>query len=180
MSDVIDRIREQFDRSGHLAYGETVSLREHMLQTAYVAEQRGADKELITASLLHDYGHLLAGLPEDIAARGVDGHHEALGADALKDHFPPRIIDAVRLHVAAKRYLCATRPGYLKRLSPASVESLALQGGPMSGEEIDRFENAAWHKDALRVRVYDDLGKETGMSHPGLGYYLAIARGCLL
>lgn len=180
MPDVIDRIREQFDRRGHLAYGETVDLREHMLQTAYFAERRGADRELVTAALLHDYGHLASGLPEDAADRGIEGRHEHLAADALDGSFPPRIIEAIRLHVAAKRYLCGKRPEYFNRLSPASVHSLALQGGAMSVEEISRFEANTWYKDAVAVRVFDDLGKAPQLEHPDLEYYLELARGCVL
>lgn len=180
MTDVIEHIRRQFEQSGHLAYGEVVDLREHMLQTAHFAEQKGADAELVTASLLHDYGHLIAGVPEDAAGRGLDGRHEDAGADALADCFPERIIEAIRLHVAAKRYLCGKRPEYFKRLSPASVASLMVQGGAMTAGEITAFEARTWHKDAVAVRVFDDLGKEPRVVHRGLDHYLNIARGCVL
>lgn len=180
MTEIIDRIREQFDRHGHLTYGETVDLREHMLQTAYFAERQDADPELVTAALLHDYGHLISGLPEDTADRGSDGRHEELGAKALEGCFPPRVIAAIRLHVAAKRYLCGKRPEYFKRLSPASVDSLMLQGGAMSAGEITRFETSPWYQDAVAVRVFDDLGKAPDLSHPDLDHYLEIVRGCVL
>lgn len=180
MTEITDRIRERFDHCGHMAYGESVDLREHMLQTAYLAERQGADPELVVAALLHDYGHLVSGLPEDAADRGIDGRHEDLGADALQGCFPPRIIEAIRLHVAAKRYLCGKRPEYFKRLSPASVHSLMLQGGAMSAAEITRFETNPWYKDAVAVRVFDDRGKAPDMPHPDLDHYLAIARGCVL
>lgn len=180
MIEIIDRIREQFDRRGHLAYGESVDLREHMLQTAYIAERQGADAELVVAALLHDYGHLISGLAEDAADRGMDGHHEVLGADALEGCFPPRIIETIRLHVAAKRYLCGRRPEYFKRLSPASIDSLMLQGGAMSAAEIARFETNPWYKDAVAVRVFDDRGKAPDRPHPDLDHYLDIARGCVL
>jgi phosphonate degradation associated HDIG domain protein len=178
--ELIEQIRQRFDRFGHRAYGEVVDLREHMLQTAFFAESKGADEELITACLLHDFGHLLVDLPEDAANRGIDGRHEQIGADALAGHFPARIVYAIRLHVDAKRYLCARSPGYPARLSPASVDTLAVQGGPMSPEEMARFEARPWYKDALAVRVFDDLGKEPELEHPDLDHYLGIARGFVL
>lgn len=180
MTDFIGHLRRQFQRRGHRAYGETIDMREHMLQTAYQAERKGADSELVTACLLHDYGHLLVDLPEDAARQGVDGRHEQIGADALANHFPPRIVAAVRLHVDAKRYLCGKSPEYMERLSQASIDTLAVQGGPMSREELAGFESNPWYQDALRVRVYDDLGKQQHLEHPDLDYYLEIARGRLL
>lgn len=180
MSDFIGHIRRQFQRNGHRAYGEVIEVREHMLQTAYQAGRKGADRELITACLLHDYGHLLVDLPEDAARRGVDGRHEQIGADALAAHFPARIVEAVRLHVDAKRYLCGRSPEYLRRLSDASKDTLAVQGEPMNKAELAAFESRPWYKDALQVRIYDDLGKQPQLEHPDLDHYLEIARGCLL
>lgn len=179
MPDVIARLREDFERRGHLAYGEVVDLREHMLQSAYFAECQGAEAALVTAALLHDYGHLVAGLPEDAAAHGVDGRHEEIGAAALAGHFPARIIEAIRLHVEAKRYLCARNPAYHERLSAASVETLALQGGPMTAAEIEQFEARPGYREAVALRTFDDRGKQAALDHPGLDHYLEIARGCL-
>lgn len=180
MTEFIDHIRRQFQRNGHLAYGEVVDLRAHMLQTAYMAEQKGANAELITACLLHDYGHLIVDLPEDAARKGVDGRHELLGAEALAPHFSARVVEAVGLHVDAKRYLCAKSQEYRDRLSEASAYSLAIQGGPMDRQEMAEFESNPWHRDALQVRVYDDLGKVPNLACPDLDYYLDIARSCLL
>src|SRR4051794_3328971 len=139
--DVIDRLFELFREKGHGAYfGEAVTETEHALQCAHLAEQSGAAPALVAAALLHDLGHLLHGLPEDVAERGIDARHEEGGAAWLRGHFGPSVVDPVRLHVAAKRYLCAVEPDYLASLSEASRRSLALQGGPMSAAEVARFE----------------------------------------
>src|SRR5438309_8788853 len=120
-SDFIQTIFEAFDAHGDQLYiGEPVSMTEHMLQAAYAAEQDGAGPTLVAAALLHDYGHLIHDLPEDSAEHGVDTRHEDVGFDFLARHFPPAVVDPVRLHVAAKRYLCAVEPKYLEQLSDAS------------------------------------------------------------
>ena len=128
--NVIDEILWLFETRGDEAYfGEPVSQKDHALQAAHRAEQEGAPASLVAAALLHDVGHLVHDLPEDIADRGLDGCHESAGEAWLARHFPPEVTEPVRLHVAAKRYLCKTDSQYLAQLSPASVQSLALQGG---------------------------------------------------
>jgi gamma-butyrobetaine dioxygenase len=172
MPAVIDRIFEVFTTAGQAAYfGEDVTELEHALQAAHLAEQAGADDALVSAALLHDLGHLLHGLPEDIAARGIDGRHEDAGAAWLGRHFGPAVVDPVRLHVAAKRYLCATEPGYLDALSPSSRLSLKLQGGPFNPAEVRAFEAEPWHRSAVAVRRWDDAAKVPGLAVPGLGHY---------
>src|ERR1041385_5658318 len=111
-----------------------------MLQSAFAAEREGAPPRLVAAALLHDYGHLIHDLPEDSAEHGVDTRHEDVGFDFLARHFPPEVVDPVRLHVAAKRSLCAVEPAYLEQLSGASRLSLELQGGPFSEAEVREFE----------------------------------------
>ncbi len=132
---------------------------EHMLQGAWLAERDGASDELVAAALLHDIGHYCgefgAYSPDDVA----DRHHDATGGEILKPFFPPMISECVRLHVAAKRYLCATDRGYFERLSAASVHSLSLQGGPMSPPEVAAFESNPFHAEAVKVRKWDDGGK---------------------
>ncbi len=174
--NVIKRIFTLFHEKGNGVYfGETVTETEHALQCAHLAEQSGAAPALIAAALLHDVGHLLHGLPEDIAVRGIDGRHEAGGAVWLADHFGPAVVDPVRLHVAAKRYLCAVEPAYDAGLSEASRRSLRLQGGPMAPAEVRRFEQEPWFRAAVAVRCWDDAAKVPGLSVPGLEHY----RPCL-
>src|SRR5690349_900725 len=97
--------------------GEAVSQREHALQAAHLAEQEGAPAPLIVAALLHDIGHMLHREGDDAAARGIDDHHEALGGKQLRRVFGPGVSEPVRLHVDAKRYLCASDAGYFATLS---------------------------------------------------------------
>ena len=172
MSAPVERIFDAFESNGAEAYlGEPVTLREHMLQSAAFAEAESAGDTLVAAALLHDIGHLLHGGDEDTAQKGVDTYHEELGFRFLERHFPPSVVDPVRLHVAAKRYLCAVDPSYRDELSPASTLSLELQGGPMSPEETAAFEEEPHWREACRLRRWDDLGKEPGADVPSLEHY---------
>src|SRR5260370_22877879 len=130
MNGVVDRLLELLATKGVRQYGgEQVSQREHALQCAFLATREGAPADLVAAALLHDIAHLLHGKGERPAARGIDDKHEEIGAEHLLAAFGPNVAEPVRLHVPAKRYLCATDPGYFACLSPGSVRSLALQGG---------------------------------------------------
>jgi [1-hydroxy-2-(trimethylamino)ethyl]phosphonate dioxygenase len=171
---IVDTIMELFARRGATAYhGEAVSQAEHALQAADLAERDGAPDRLIVAALLHDVGHLLDGQDEALAVRGVDGRHEDAGCAWLARHFGPEVTEPIRLHVAAKRYLCADSPAYLEALSPASRLSLSLQGGPMSKDERANFKSNPAHVDAIRLRHYDDSAKVTGLDVPSLEHYRA-------
>jgi phosphonate degradation associated HDIG domain protein len=172
---VVDQVCELFATRGHAAYvGEPVSQLEHALQTAYHAEKSGASDALVAAALLHDIGHLLTKLPEDAADHGIDTRHEQIGQAWLARHSAPDVTEPVRLHVAAKRYLCATDPSYLSQLSPASLQSLHLQGGPFTAEEVRNFEQNPHYLSAVSLRRWDDQAKVPGMQMPGLEHYRAL------
>ena len=171
---IIDEIIDLFQRHGDAAYhGEAISQTEHALQSAALAERQGAPDTLVVAALLHDIGHLLDGQDEDLADRGLDGRHEEAGCSWLAAHFGPKVTEPIRLHVAAKRYLCAVDPAYLAGLSPASRLSLSLQGGPLEAEKRADFESNPLYHDAIRLRHWDDTAKVPGLKVPGLEYYLA-------
>jgi len=169
---VADEILLIYSRHGDHAYlGEPISVSEHAAQAACFARADGASSALIVAALLHDIGHLLEPVPDDLAEWQADAHHEALGGRWVAARLDAAVADPVRLHVAAKRYLCATDDSYAGRLSAASVQTLALQGGPMSRREIDAFERERFHADAVRLRRWDDMAKIAGFQAPALATY---------
>ena len=176
-SDILERIEHWFALHGATSYEgkrhESVSALAHALQCAQLAEDARADSQLVAAALLHDVGHFVA-INEVGAMADVDDAHELRGVAVLVRDFPPAVVEPIRLHVAAKRYLTATEPAYLRGLSPASVQSLAQQGGPLRGGEIARFEAQPFAEDAVRLRRWDDLAKTPGRATPGLDYYLAV------
>jgi phosphonate degradation associated HDIG domain protein len=166
---VIDEILTLYRRHGSAAYfGESVSMTEHGLQAACFAREAGAGPALIVAALLHDVGHLVEDVAEDLADWTTDAEHERVGGAWLARRFPPQVSEPVRLHVPAKRYLLATDGGYMAMLSPASVVTLKLQGGPMSPEEAARFESEPFHRDAVLIRRCDDRGKIAGLATPSI------------
>lgn len=167
-SDVVTQILSTFGERGHRAYGEHVTEQQHGLQCATLASGNREDPALVAACLLHDYGHLLHELGEDIADHGVDARHEHVGANRLAAWFPPTVVEPIRLHAAAKRYLCWRDPAYYSGLSAASRKSLALQGGPMSTPEAHAFETHPHFDRAIRLRQYDDLGKKPEMITPDM------------
>lgn len=152
-------------------FGERVSMTEHGLQAAHFAQAERAPEPLILAALLHDVGHLLEEVPDAIEDWRTDARHEEVGARWLARRFGAEVSEAVRLHVPAKRYLCATDASYFRMLSPASVHTLGLQGGPMNAQEIALFEKEAYHREAVRVRRWDDQGKVAGLKTAALGDY---------
>jgi [1-hydroxy-2-(trimethylamino)ethyl]phosphonate dioxygenase len=174
----IDSVEEVFallEAGGGEAYfGEPVTVLEHSLQSAWFVRHKGGADALVAAALLHDLGHLMHEQGEDAADRGIDTQHEELAADALAGHLPVAVLDPIRMHVAAKRYLCHANPRYLAALSPASVESLALQGGPMTAEEAAEFLASAHAQEAIALRHADDAAKVPGLTVPELESYRSV------
>jgi phosphonate degradation associated HDIG domain protein len=180
---VADEIVALLDARGAAAYiGEPVSVLEHGLQAAHFAREAGAADELVLAALLHDIGHVLEDAPDDsdIAAWHTDARHEQTGSAWLARRFGPAVSEPVRLHVAAKRYLCATTPEYLANLTAASLRTLELQGGPMSADEVAEFKHETYCREAVRIRLWDDRGKIEGLVTAGLGEYLGVIESLIL
>lgn len=165
-------------RGGTLYSGEPVTQTEHALQTAFLAEQAGADDERVTAALLHDLGHLVQDHGETPTLRGVDDLHQYQALPFLRGLFGPRVLDAIGWHVDAKRYLCATLPAYKAALSADSLRSLALQGGVFSADEVQAFLLRPHAGEAVELRLWDDMAKQPGLATPGLAHYLARAARC--
>lgn len=169
----IDDIIDLLQRRGHSQYGgEAVTQLEHALQAATLAESENANAEWIVAALLHDVGHLLHELPDDAPEVGTDDRHETAGQNYLRRLFPDAVTEPVRLHVAAKRYLCTTRPGYLATLSPPSLVSYRLQGAAMSADEVDAFENLPYSAAAISLRHWDDAAKVPELATPELAHFV--------
>jgi phosphonate degradation associated HDIG domain protein len=182
MPFTISDIQRLFDQLGDRAYsGEPVSQIEHALQCGLLAEEAGASPELITAAFLHDIGHLINDQGESPTLRGIDDRHEYVAIPRLRDLFPDAVLAPIRLHVDAKRYLCArgdgrmSGPEYLAALSADSVRSLKLQGGVFSEAEADAFIAQPHAADAVKVRRWDDLAKVAGQPTPSLSHYMVIA-----
>lgn len=179
MSLSIPDIVGLFESKGGAQYdGEPVTQLEHALQSAHLAEQAGAGSELIAASLLHDLGHLLHDFGGTPTQQGLDDLHQYRCLPFLRALFGPATLEPIRLHVDAKRFLCAREPGYLEALSPDSKRSLQLQGGVFDSAQASAFEALPHAMDAVRLRRWDDQAKSADARTPDLAYYarhLAIA-----
>lgn len=177
----VESLLALMQEKGARRYGlHDVSQLQHALQAALLAEQQGCAPDLIVAALLHDVGHMVHGLGDNPAAEGVDDRHEAIGHAYLVTCFGPEVTEPVRLHVAAKRYLCATEPDYFGKLSPDSVLSLSLQGGPMSEAEVAEFRAHPQADAAVQLRRFDEAAKEKDLPTPPLAHFQAYLERCLL
>ena len=167
-----DRVLSLFNTAGQMEYhGEQVSQLEHALQSAHLAGEDYGDEKEIIAALLHDIGHIWPVEGRQVTSVGVVEHDE-VGAQVLSDlGFSDDVADIVSGHVAAKRYLVATDEAYAAKLSDVSVESLRLQGGPMSSEEVKDFQRSPNWRSKVRVRTWDDRAKTPGADVPGLESY---------
>ena len=175
MALTLDDIETLFRDKGDAQYsGEPVSQLQHALQSACLAEEEGADDELVTAALLHDLGHLLNDQGETPSLRGIDDLHQFFALPFLRGVFSDRVLDAIRWHVDAKRYLCATRPAYWAGLSEDSKRSLVLQGGAYDAAGAAAFIAQPHAKDAVRVRLWDDVAKVPSAPTPPLAHFLAV------
>ncbi|MCR9293719.1 MAG: HD domain-containing protein [bacterium] len=168
----IAQLKTLFETRGDSEYGgEAVTQLEHALQAAALAEEENASPQMIVAALLHDVGHLMHELPADAPENGVDDHHENTGSNQLKKVFPLQVTEPIRMHVDAKRYLCAKYPEYFRTLSEPSIVSLRLQGGPMNPQETADFEANEFAHDATRLRRWDDTAKVPNLETKSLDHY---------
>jgi gamma-butyrobetaine dioxygenase len=185
----VDAIAELFASAGAADYlGEPVTIATHLLQAGALAQAADAAPALVAAALLHDVGHLrgadaladgIESSGRDLMA-GSDNDHGERGAQWLAQWFPAAVTEPVRLHVAAKRYLCAAEPGYFALLSPASVYTLSLQGGPMTAAEATAFAAGPRAAGAVAVRRWDDAAKDPAAEVPGFAWYRPLLEGLLV
>lgn len=177
LSQFTKQLSALFASRGSQPYGEAISQAQHALQCATLAERSGCSNSLVVAALLHDIGHLLDDDDADVTS---DLHHEDRGAELLRALTAESVWQPIRLHVAAKRYLCAVDPVYHSTLSAASRQSLATQGGPFDGRQVEAFLRAPFAQDALTLRRLDDLGKDPAMRTPALEHFFPHINKALL
>ena len=178
--NIVDFIGSIFERRGGEEYlGEPVTMGQHMLQWATLAEQNKEPDEIVVGALLHDIGHFTSEFGTFSMDDTEDRYHENAGAAVLENFFPTVITDCCRYHVAAKRYLCATDQQYFNKLSDASIHSLNLQGGPMSEAEIINFKRNPNLKQILTVRLYDDAAKVPKMATPSFRHFAPLVHKML-
>ncbi len=173
----IERLFEE--RGGEQYSGEPVTQLQHALQTAARGEAEGASDALVTAALLHDLGHLLHDLGKTPSMQGLDDVHQYRVLPFLRGLFDDAMLDAIKLHVDAKRYLCATRPDYHASLSDDSKRSLLLQGGIFSDVEAASFIAQPAARDAVSLRLWDDLAKDADKPTPPLSHFMLRAQRCV-
>ena len=155
---IVDKIINKYKNNNSLYIGEKVTITEHMVQTAMLAEENNSTESLVCACLLHDFGHFIIEDPDYLVTKSIDGKHENVAFNFLKNYFKPEVFEPIKLHVQAKRYLCRSK-SYWNILSEASKTSLKLQGGIMSDNEAKKFISLKFHDDAILLRKYDDDGK---------------------
>ena len=177
--EIIDKIIKKYQTNKNFYLGEKVTIAEHMIQTAMLAEKNNSPQSLICACLLHDIGHFIIQDPDQLVSKSVDGKHEDIAFDFLKNYFKPEVTEPIKLHVSAKRYLCREK-SYYNLLSKASKVSLELQGGKMNNDEAQKFILLKHHKNAITLRKYDDEGKIPNMKIKNINDYKELITNHLL
>ena len=186
--NIIEVISALFERSDSISYGDgQVSMCAHMLQSGLLAKEAEASPRLTAAALLHDVGHFGTDFPMDFGddrhtlmqAMRKDRRHQEAGANLLGPFFGPEVAEPIRLHVSAKRYLCAVDPGYESCLSATTRHTLGLQGGPMSEAEVAEFESRPFADEAIQVRRWDDLAMVAARQTPDFAHYVPLLTSLL-
>ena len=158
--NIIDKIISNFTNNKSLYIGEKVTISEHMIQTAMIAEKAKSSNNLICSCLLHDYGHFILENPDKLVRKKIDGKHEDIGYEYLKKFFKKEVVEPIKYHVLAKRYL-AKKKKYFNSLSEASKISLKLQGGALNKKESKEFEKKDFFKQTIKLRKFDEVAKRT-------------------
>lgn len=161
---IIDEVFGLYEKHGNADYiGEPVSQLEHMSQAAQLAIEQGCEDEVVLAAFFHDIGHIcvMQNTANSMGGYGIKSH-EKVGADYIRSKgFPERVARLIESHVQAKRYLTSKHPEYYEALSEASKKTLEYQGGKMTSEEVQRFEEDDIFAESILMRRWDELAKET-------------------
>ena len=176
---ILDKIISNFKNNKSLYIGEKLTMSEHMLQSAMLAEKAKCNDNLICSCLLHDYGHFLIENPDSLAMNDRDGNHESIGYEYLKKFFKKEIVEPIKYHVLAKRYLCRNKK-YYNLLSVASKKSLKLQGGALNKKESEEFEKKSFFKNSIKLRKFDELAKKTNIKIKSINDYKDLLSSQLL
>lgn len=176
--DIVDKIVSNFKNNNSLYIGENVTIAEHMIQSAMMAEKSKSNNNLVCACLLHDYGHFILDNPDELVRKKQDGKHEEIGYEYLKKFFKKEIVEPIKHHVIAKRYLARDKK-YFDRLSEASVVSLELQGGVLDTKEAKLFENQEFFKEAIMLRKFDETAKKIGVKIKDIIQYKDLLKASL-
>jgi len=177
--NVIEKIIDKFQNNKSLYIGEKVTIAEHMIQSAMIAEKTKSKDTLICSCLLHDYGHFILDDPDELVRKKKDGKHEDVGYEYLKKYFKEEIVEPIKNHVLAKRYLARDQK-YFNLLSPASITSLKLQGGLMSDDEAQTFEKNKYFKDSIELRRFDEAAKNEGVKIKDIIEYKSLLQASLI
>ena len=177
--NVIEKIIDKFQNNKSLYIGEKVTIAEHMIQSAMMAEKTKSKDTLICSCLLHDYGHFILEDPDELVREKKDGKHEDVGYEYLKKYFKEEIVEPIKNHVLAKRYLARDQK-YFNLLSPASITSLKLQGGLMSDDEAQTFEKNKYFKDSIKLRRFDEAAKNEGVKIKDIIEYKSLLQASLI
>ena len=177
--NVIEKIIDKFQNNKSLYIGEKVTIAEHMIQSAMIAEKTKSKDTLICSCLLHDYGHFILDDPDELVREKKDGKHEDVGYEYLKKYFKEEIVEPIKNHVLAKRYLARDQK-YFNLLSPASITSLKLQGGLMSDDEAQTFEKNKYFKDSIKLRRFDEAAKNEGVKIKDIVEYKSLLQASLI
>jgi len=176
---IIDKIISNFINNKSLYIGEKITISEHMIQTAMIAEKTKCNDDLICSCLLHDYGHFIIEDPDELVKNNKDGNHESIGFEYLKNFFKEQVVEPIKYHVLAKRYLARNKK-YYNHLSDASKISLKLQGGILNKKESNQFEKISYFKSAIKLRKFDELAKKTNIKIKSINDYKDLLNSQLL
>ena len=168
--NIVDKIISNFINNKSLYIGEKLTISEHMIQAAMIAEKAKCQNSLICASLLHDYGHFILEDPDALVKNNLDGNHENIGHEYLKKFFKNDVVEPIKYHVMAKRYL-AREKKYFNALSNASKISLKLQGGVLTKKECKEFEKKDFFKQSIKLRKFDEAAKKTNIKMKSINDY---------
>ena len=177
--NVVYKIISNFINNKSLYIGEKITISEHMIQSAMMAEKSKSKNNLICACLLHDYGHFIIEDPDELVKKSMDGKHEDIGYEYLKKFFKKEVVEPIKNHVLAKRYL-ARNKRYYNRLSEASITSLKLQGGLLNNKEAKLFEKEEFFKESIKLRKFDESAKKVGVKIKNITDYKNLLKAFLI